>query len=559
MIMKTLQLSLALAAVLAGTSGGLAQGTAFTYQGRLDDGLNPANGIYDLTFALFDQASGGAQQGGVIINSATTISNGLFAVSLDFGNQFPGANRWLEISVRTNGGGAFSTLSPRQAITVAPYAVTAGNITGSVNGGLITPGSVPDASLSANIALRSGGNPFVGNQTVSGGKVGIGITSPTAKLQVGYTNSGVGVFVGDRFPFGTAAFETDLTTPSTHAWFAENGTNVFNVSGGGAGYFRGSVTADGAGYFGGNFGVGSFYSDTTLSIKTRPSDTAALYVEKPGTLLMALYTNGQLSVAGPVYSAGFNGDGANLTGLNAANVSVGMLSDLRLSANIARRSSSNTFNGEQTINGILNLNTPSYPGVTAFIRARPGDNLPLAVQGTNGVNFLLVATNGTSISGNLTVSSNASISGEIFANAITLTGGADLAEPFHMSDGEIAKGSVVVIDERNPGQLRMSSQAYDSRVAGVISGANGINPGLSLSQKGVLEGGQQVALSGRVYVRADASYAAIRAGDLLTTSQTPGFAMKVSDHAKATGAVLGKAMSNLEAGQGFVLVLVSLQ
>src|SRR5687767_6158432 len=80
-----------------------AQGTAFTYQGRLNDGASPANGTYDLKFALFDAASTGNQVGGALTNAATAVSNGLFIVTLDFGNQFPGPDRWLEIGVRTNG------------------------------------------------------------------------------------------------------------------------------------------------------------------------------------------------------------------------------------------------------------------------------------------------------------------------------------------------------------------------------------------------------------------------------------------------------------------------
>src|SRR2546426_9827689 len=85
------------------------QGTAFTYQGRLNDGANPGNGSYDVRFIIYDNGAGGSQQGPILTNSATAISNGLFTVTLDFGTNFPGAARWLEIAVRTNGGGNFST------------------------------------------------------------------------------------------------------------------------------------------------------------------------------------------------------------------------------------------------------------------------------------------------------------------------------------------------------------------------------------------------------------------------------------------------------------------
>jgi len=153
--------------------------------------------------------------------------------------------------------------------------------------------------------------------------------------------------------------------------------------------------------------------------------------------------------------------------------------------------------------------------------------------------------------------------GLLCANAdvstLTIRGGADLAEPFAMSQSDVAPGSVVVIDEANPGKFRRSTHAYDYKVAGIVSGANGIKPGISMTQEGTLESGENVALSGRVYVRADATPGAIKPGDLLTTSDLPGHAMKVSDHGKARGAILGKAMSGLPEGQGLVLVLVTLQ
>ena len=149
----------------------------------------------------------------------------------------------------------------------------------------------------------------------------------------------------------------------------------------------------------------------------------------------------------------------------------------------------------------------------------------------------------------------------IACSSITINGGADVAEPFPITaaTSEIAPGSVVVIDEANPGQLKLSEQAYDPHVAGVVSGANGINPGIQMQQEGLLAGGKNVALTGRVYVQADTSNGPIKPGDLLTTSRLPGRAMRVTNHARAQGAILGKAMTGLSDGQGMVLVLVTLQ
>lgn len=157
--------------------------------------------------------------------------------------------------------------------------------------------------------------------------------------------------------------------------------------------------------------------------------------------------------------------------------------------------------------------------------------------------------------GDVWVSNNCSVA------TLTIRGGSDLAEPFKFSGPENAtpEGAVVVIDEANPGRLKLSDQAYDTRVAGVVSGANGIHPGIQMHQEGMLEGGKNVALSGRVDVQADATNGSIKPGDLLTTSSTPGCAMKVTDHLRAQGAILGKAMTGLSEGKGMVLVLVTLQ
>jgi len=92
-----------------------AQGTAFTYQGRLNDGSNPASGSYELEFRIFDVPAGGSPVAGPVTNSPTAVSNGLFTVTLDFGTSvFPGAARWLEIGLRTNGGGAFTPAARRR-------------------------------------------------------------------------------------------------------------------------------------------------------------------------------------------------------------------------------------------------------------------------------------------------------------------------------------------------------------------------------------------------------------------------------------------------------------
>jgi hypothetical protein len=148
---------------------------------------------------------------------------------------------------------------------------------------------------------------------------------------------------------------------------------------------------------------------------------------------------------------------------------------------------------------------------------------------------------------------------------LQIYGGCDLAEPFDVAKSddaqEVEAGSVVVIDDANPGKLRVSDAAYDTRVAGVVSGAKGLEPGMVMRAAGHedVDGDHPVALTGRVWCKVDASYGEVKPGDLLTTSATAGMAMKASDRDRAAGATLGKAMTGLREGKGLVLVLVNLQ
>lgn len=160
----------------------------------------------------------------------------------------------------------------------------------------------------------------------------------------------------------------------------------------------------------------------------------------------------------------------------------------------------------------------------------------------------------------LHVVGDAKVQGTTSTNVLEITGGADLAEHFPVAAGSTEPGMVMCIDAANPGALMVSSKSYDRTVAGIVSGAGGLNPGMLMGQQGTIASGDHpLALSGRVYVKADATSAPIVPGDLLTTSDIAGHAMKATDFTRAHGAIIGKAMSGLDSGTGMILVLVSLQ
>jgi hypothetical protein len=173
-----------------------------------------------------------------------------------------------------------------------------------------------------------------------------------------------------------------------------------------------------------------------------------------------------------------------------------------------------------------------------------GGGAPLNT-GTTGV-LVTIQDNG-----NVTMTGSLNVGGDITMPA------SDFAEDFQVAGDAVEPGTVMVLDQK--GALCESSTGYDRRVAGVISGAGDYRPGLILDRQRSSEGRLPLALVGKVYCKVDAAYGPIEVGDLLTTSPTPGHAMKASDPSKAFGAVIGKALRPLQGGAGLIPILVALQ
>jgi hypothetical protein len=556
------------------------QGTSITYQGTLTDAGKTANGLYDLRFSLYDSISGGVQIGGTVIQNLA-VTNGVFSTEIDFGSNFAGASRWMQLDVRTNGVGAFVVLNSRQKITAAPYAtyalatatasnVVSGAVVSSVNSlkddVLLQAGNNVSITPSGNtltIAAANGGGSSIWSQLgtnayYSAGKVGIGTNGPVHRLSIaggplwtanfwqgaldlGYASAigWQGAPGGQHFGIGQSGgglyFFHTLSSPGTTASAANYDmeiTDAGNLLVGGGSELPGvKLQVNGAGSFatggsGGTLNIGTPNGESGLSI----SGSARADVRFDGSTLKLL--------TGPAGGPPSAANGIVIT--MAGNVGVGSptpVGKLEVVAQDALR-----LVGFQPFLTILDSNA-------GYARSR--------IQGVGGAIVLEPESyvSGANANNSVTIANT----GNVSVKNITIRGGADVAEPFDFSSDQIAPGSVVIIDDENPGKLKLSKSAYDTRVAGIISGANGVNPGLSLHQEGILDGSQNVALGGRVYVLADASYGAIKPGDLLTTSKTPGHAMKVLNHDKAQGAILGKAMSALKSGKGMVLVLVTLQ
>jgi len=166
------------------------QTTAFTYQGKLTDTGNPANGNYDLQFKLFDTVTvgTGAQQGATLVRNPVTASAGVFTLQLDFGaNVFSGADRYLEIGVRPAGNtGAYTVLAPRQPVSSSPYAIQTLNALrlGGVDAGQYLTTTTAETSFIKNATTQQAGNFNVAGNGIVGGRVGIGVVNPQSALEV---------------------------------------------------------------------------------------------------------------------------------------------------------------------------------------------------------------------------------------------------------------------------------------------------------------------------------------------------------------------------------------
>jgi hypothetical protein len=182
-----------------------------------------------------------------------------------------------------------------------------------------------------------------------------------------------------------------------------------------------------------------------------------------------------------------------------------------------------------------------------------------AGAGVSGTSASGAGISGSSNSGNAgEFNGNVLVTGTLTVNQDVILTGADCAEQFDVQDGQAMEpGTVVVIDQT--GALRESRDAYDKKVAGVVSGAGEYRPAIVLDRRESGRTRMPVALVGKVYCKVDAEYAPIEVGDLLAASPTAGHAMKVTDRNEAFGAVIGKALGRLDAGRGLIPMLIALQ
>ncbi|MCA9256968.1 MAG: hypothetical protein KDA33_15070, partial [Phycisphaerales bacterium] len=637
--------------ILPSWAGAAPLGSTWTYQGRITDGGVPLNDTADFRFSLWDAEgagdppSGGSQLGATMTITNVMVVDGVFTVQLDFGAAvFNGDERWLQIGVRSPAGaGAYTTLSPRQSLTVAPYAQTA--LT-ALNADAV-PG-IDGHSLDA-----ADGNPVDAVFVNNSGRVGIGTSTPADKLTVSEGDLRVergtqtdneqavltlgGARVGGINPYASVDFsnyDSDSLAIDYIGASIRSHNDDGDTDSGDLRFLTKTTTNPNPGLRmlitpSGSVGIGTSTPEAPLSVVTgnlgiraaNASDgleyteighggsngfintvgDGALDFRHDGTTMMSLTDTGFLGIGtgAPTSPLGFrNTNERKITYFDNASVGyvgvdldagqlrhwagksgefqIGNYNDvdgtfierLRVDGtnnggrmNLKDSSGVNRVNAQATANGgqLKVFDPAGGERVRAYVNSvNCGD---IQVFGPNGnVNAWMTNLAGSPDHGWSGVFDSAGIAkvamyvesdgdGWIFTDVLKINGGSDLAEPFDVvTDQPLQPGMVVAIDPDRAGKLRLSTNAYDPTVAGIISGAGGVNPGLMMSQKGTIADGEHpIALSGRVYCWVDAdANGPVKPGDLLTTSDTPGHAMKATDHDRAFGTCVGKAMTALD-------------
>ncbi|MBS0198654.1 MAG: hypothetical protein JSR77_18050 [Planctomycetes bacterium] len=639
--------------------------TQFTYQGELQTDNALATGQYQMRFAAYDAAIGGAQVGSALV-AVVDVVNGKFTVVLDFGTSLSNTNAHLEIGVRPNGSlNAYTNLAPRQRLTATPNAVfassaaTAGtanfatnagnanfassagsassaqtaqtanfassagsansaasasnasnannaNLLGGqspayyVNANNLSAGTIPDGRLAATVARTNATQTFIGANTFSNAAnafagVGTGLTALDASnittgLLANARTTGVATATGNTLVLRDASGGFSGNT-ITAALFNGNGSGLTNLDA--ADLATGIIPAArfpawlartdapnnfGAftNNFGGFVGIGTTLPAAPLTV-AGPGATLGMFGSPAvGSTQLVLgvsaSANGYSTIQGIRASGSLYGDVVmNLAGGRVGiaeatpDARLHVLGDTNVTTIIDSNATTGTWlaiNNRSDINGGRFWNLIS----TGTANGVGTGNLLFAVGNALGIADaipMIITRQGRVGIGTTTPGTELHVVGTTRTNVLEIMGGSDIAEPYCVApSGGVAPapGMVVSIDPDHAGKLRVSSSAYDTTVAGIVSGANGVNVGLTLRQEGstVADGSLPIANVGRVWCWADADTGAIQPGDLLTTSNTPGHAMKAAP-SKANGAILGKAMSRLESGKGMVLVLVGLQ
>ena len=594
-----------------------AESTAFTYQGQLkDSGGKPISDNCDFQFGLWDALSAGYQVAGTVTQTVPAIvTDGLFTVQVDFGaGAFDGNSRWLAVAVKCDGEKNYTALDPRQALTPAPYALTAARLpwgaswsgsgqgTGlSLSGGAIgLYGSGLLYGVQGHTAAASGIGvygtaPITGVAGLATAADGIGVygrsNASSGYGLYGYAPIGTGVYGQSSSGYGVYGHATAATGSTRGVYGWSDSSSGYGVYGRGSyGVYGYSSSTSGYGVYGfatastgGNYGVYGDSSSNSGYGLYGSSEGTGVYGTAPttGTVGIATAASGQtIGVYGQTDSTSGYGVYGYATTLSGYSYGVSGRCDSSLGYGVSGLSSNGTgvyggstsgkgvkgqswaqagvYGYSDTSNGVeghgangVYGETSSYTGQGGYFKNTTDGGVGLKAESTLGP-----IMEGYSDSGRVFY---VSYDGAFFAKGY-YTPGSDYAEMLPAQEA-LQPGDLLAIGP--DGKLVKTTSAYQSSVAGVYSTRPGVVGGASDGQD--TTGKVPLAVMGVAPVKVSAENGAIQPGDLLTASDTPGYAMKARPITVngvtfyPSGVVIGKALGGLADGTGLISVLVTLQ
>ena len=522
---------------------------SINYQGRLTDSAgNPLSGPYSVTFKLYETSTGGT----ALRSRARSVevTDGLFNTNINFGTTyFDGRALWLGITV-----GSDSEMTPRQRLRPVPYALSlrpGAKIIGSAKTALHAESTHPSGRGIRGYATATSGTNY-GVVGASGSPDGYGGCFYNNAGGIGVYGEGKdgGYFTtnqgGTSWADSTAGVDVATTHDYSYGVIAE-------TTGGGSDGVRVYTHGEGSD------GVrAKTIGDHSYGVRTD--------VHGDNSIGVCAYAYGDNSEA--VHAFSNNGCGVYGKGTEGGYFTTRMAgSSSRYLAGV-NVSTAYNFNP-----GVRIETTGDYSSGVRV--STSGDSDGVVAHSPRGTGVRGVSTDFEGVWGESTnhfgVLGHSSNNDAIFADTLRAdhkygvhtpdkikamsydTSSSDVAEYFAV-DEDVEAGTVMVIDPAGDSKLRCSTEAYDTTVAGIVSTAPGMS--LGINEEGN-EGEKLIAVAGRVPCKVDATYAPIKPGDLLTTSDTPGYAMKVTN--PQIGTILGKALEPLDSGREVIEVLVTLQ
>ena len=506
------------------------------FQGRLADSEgSPLTGARQITFRVYSQSAGGAAVWEET-QSVTCDDNGLYSVLLGSVTALSvsfDTDRWLGLQLSGD-----TEMTPRFQIVGAAYsmyAIEAGHadsadaatnaddadtLDGNDSGAFVT-------SIAASNGLTGGGSGGALSLTVGQG-AGIAVSADAVSFDTTWGDARYAaksavvskVIAGTNIQIDPVGGTGDVTISATGGGGIDGVTAGSGLTGGGT---TGTVTID-IGQ-----GTGITVAADTVSLDTTFADNRYLNVGEGNSVTGGMITDGTIQLGDLAFTPLVDPAGGDLEVTGGIDATDDITSDDDL------RSRDNTY-----------VDDDLYVG---YDDDEVGE---IHIEDDTGTEMILLDAKWNPGQAMFRITGTVRVSGTTVHQ--------DYAEYFSVADPSAARpGVVVVIDDRNPGKVRLSAGAYDTKVAGVISGAGDSQAAFVAGGPDASRDGRPLAVAGRVYCFVDANHAAVEVGDLLTTSDTPGYAMKATDSSRSHGAILGKAMQSLASGEkGLILILVCL-